>query len=375
MGSILGVIGGGQLGLMFVRAATRLGYRVRVYATEENSPAGREAEAETVGPFASADGLRAFASQVDALTWETEVVPWEAVAAASAVVRVRPSPPILRVTQDRIEQKRFLSRVVPRAVVPWIPVLEAADIDRAFIRGDRLRYLKRARHGYDGRGQATVGTQLEAARAWDAMDRVPCVLEEAVDYRCEFSVILARDDAGAIVSFPAIENVHRAGVLDISIFPARIPSDVEQEALAIARRVADESAYVGVLCIEFFWAAGGNVLINEMAARTHNSGHLTIEACSVSQFELHVRAVAGLPLVQPTVLSCAAMANLLGVDPGPGSHPLHTEGQRVYVHGYGKEVRPGRKTGHVTALGVAQDEAIRRATAVRHALEQSSAPR
>lgn len=361
----LGVLGGGQLGMMFVQAAAKLGYDVRILAEESGSPAGRIAAGETVGSLSDPDAIVAFARTVDALTWEVENISGDAVRAAERECRVRPHPGVLATVQDRIEQKAFLAKAgLPTA--PYQAITSERDLAEAEYDPERPSFLKRARSGYDGRGQARVSSAETAVAAWTEMGRAPCILERAVEFEREFSVIVARDDAGEVVSFPAIENIHVEGILDLSMAPAGIDVEQAKKAQAAARRAVEALDLIGVLCLEFYAVAGHGVSINEIAARPHNSGHLTIEACTVSQFELHVRALAGLPLVQPELRQPAAMANLIGISipgDGPGVRPV-SDG-RAFVYDYGKSARPGRKTGHVTALGETRAQALDLALALR----------
>lgn len=364
----LGVLGGGQLGMMFAQAAGKLGIEVRVLAEEAGSPAGRIAAGETVGSLHDPQAIVAFAQKVNALTWEVENISIEGVTAAARECRVRPDPSVLRTVQDRIEQKAFLVKAeLPTA--PYRAITSERDLAEAEYDAERRSFLKRARSGYDGRGQARAGSPDEAVAAWTEMGRAPCILEPAVAFEREFSVIVARDDRGEIVSFPAIENVHVEGILERSMIPAGIDEEQARRAQAAARKAAEALDLVGVLCLEFYAVADHGVLINEIAARPHNSGHLTIEACTVSQFELHVRALAGLPLVQPEVRQPAAMANLIGISiPGDGPVVRPVGDGRAFVYDYGKPARPGRKTGHVTALGDTRAGALELALAVREDL-------
>ena len=361
-GATLGVLGGGQLGRMFVEAAHRLGYGVSVLAAESGSPAGQIADFETVGNAENAAEVVRFAQSVAALTFENELVPWESLLAASDVTTVRPGPYALRVAQDRILQRRFLTELdLP---VARFSVLErGGDLEGPVSALTFPVCLKSARSGYDGRGQWWAHRVDEVFSAWSRLDFRPVLVEERVDLEVEFSVILARGADGAVVTYEPIENVHSEGVLDTS----KCPSGISAETAAAARKVAETIAcrldIVGVLATEFFVTANGQLLINEFAVRPHNSGHLTIEACQTSQFEQQVRALVGLPLGCPALVSAGAMTNLLGpwqpLAPPESLPPLAT------LHGYGKEPAPRRKMGHITALGDNPAGALRAARVAR----------
>jgi len=352
-GATIGMMGGGQLGRMAAVAAARLGFRVHVFTPERESPAAQVSAAATVAGWHDAEALARFAAAVDVVTFEFENVPGDALDLVAARVPVAPSPAVLRTCQDRIAEKTFLERAAV-AVGPWAPIRSPEDAEAAVAAVGVPCVLKTTRLGYDGKGQATLRApgDLPAALARlagaDGGFR-PLVAEAFIDFACEVSVVVARDRAGRIVAYDTVENRHRRHILDLTIAPARVAPAVADAAQAAARRVAEAIGLVGLICVEFFVTRDGRVLANEIAPRPHNSGHWTIEACAVSQFEQQVRAVAGLPLGAPARHSDALMKNLIGEEIGAFPALLATPG--LIPHHYGKlEVRPGRKMGHVTRL-------------------------
>ncbi|WP_204251041.1 5-(carboxyamino)imidazole ribonucleotide synthase [Elioraea rosea] len=352
-GATIGMMGGGQLGRMAAVAAARLGYRVHVFTPEADSPAAQVSAAATVAEWSDSEALGRFAASVDVVTFEFENVPGDALDLLAARVPVAPSPRVLRVSQDRIAEKTFLAEAGV-ATGPWAPVTAQAQAAAAIAAVGLPCVLKTTRLGYDGKGQATLRRADELAPALgklagqDGSFR-PLVAEAFIDFACEVSVIVARDRAGTIAAYDTVENRHRNHILDLTIAPARVASAVAEAAQSAARRVAEAIGLVGLLCIEFFVTQDGRVLANEIAPRPHNSGHWTIEACAVSQFEQQVRAVAGLPLGDPSRHSDAVMKNLIGDEIGAVPALLATPG--LVPHHYGKaEARPGRKMGHVTRL-------------------------
>jgi 5-(carboxyamino)imidazole ribonucleotide synthase len=346
------VLGGGQLGRMFAMAARRLGYRVHTLAPEQDTPAGQIADVEINASYDDHDQIRRFARSVDVVTFEFENVSAAAVAAAEEYAVVRPSGRALHITQQRLREKQFLSeRGLP--VAPFVPVSSAADLAEGVRRLGRPAVLKTAAFGYDGKGQVLVGADTEVAEAWRALGAGEAVLEAFVDLEREISVIGARGVDGSTVHFVPIENAHSRHILDVSVAPADVPPPLAAQATAFTRAVLEGLDYVGILCVEFFVTRDGGLLINELAPRPHNSGHLTFDACRTSQFEQQVRAICGLPLGSPDLLQPAAMANLLGDlwSTGEPNWPAALALPEVKLHLYGKsEPRPGRKMGHITAL-------------------------
>ncbi|HEX7613695.1 MAG TPA: 5-(carboxyamino)imidazole ribonucleotide synthase [Thermoanaerobaculia bacterium] len=371
-GSVVGVLGSGQLGRMFALAARRMGYRVHTYSPEEDSPTGHVADVEVSAAYDDLDRLRDFARGIDILTFEFENVPRASLDALEGLVPVRPSAEALWISQNRGREKDFLRKVnVPLG--PWAAVHTSDDLAAALSSVGAPAVLKTAAFGYDGKGQARVHSKNlpEAEAAWAALGRVPCVLEAFVEFQREVSVIAARGLDGDVAFFPVFENRHENHILDTTTAPAPLSHSEESLAHEIARTILDALDYVGVLCIELFHAGDGRLLVNEIAPRPHNSGHLTIDACVTSQFEQQLRAVCGMPLGSTELLRPAAMANLLG-DLWAGGAP-HWENacavRGVALHLYGKKApRPGRKMGHLTALAAAPDEARRLVLGARAAL-------
>ncbi len=347
--STLGLVGGGQLGRMSALAAARLGYRCHILTRERDSPASQVAAAATISDYHAPEGLRAFAAAVDVISFEFENVDVEGLDLLASLKPVRPSPAILRTSQDRVLEKTFLNAAgVPTA--PWLPVASLDELHAAVARLGLPAVLKTTRLGYDGKGQALLRRTGDTAVAFAALSPKPLILEDFIDFSQEISVIAARGEDGAWSAFDTVENRHRNHILDLTLAPARIPEPVDHQAQAIARRLADALGLVGLLAVEMFVDARGRVLVNEIAPRPHNSGHWTIDACPASQFELHIRAIAGLPLPAATRHSDAVMKNLVGPEEAAlWPEILATPG--LIPHLYGKaEARPGRKMGHVTRL-------------------------
>jgi len=372
-GSVIGVLGSGQLGRMLALAAGRLGYRVHTFSPERDSPTGHVADVEIVGDYDDVDALRRFADGVDAVTFEFENVPSASVAAIAERAIVRPAGSVLHTTQHRGREKSFLSRaglpVAPHALVDTLEALQAA-----MVRLGVPAILKTASFGYDGKGQVRIERAEDAAPAWDQIGRQPAVLEAFVDFERELSVVAARGVDGRIAHYGVIENAHARHILDVSVAPARVPAQVERDAIAIARATLEALEVVGVLCVELFLTRDGKVLVNELAPRTHNSGHLTIDACATSQFEQQLRAVCGLPLGATDLVRPAAMANLLG-DLWQDGEPRWAEALArpgVRLHLYGKrDAKPGRKMGHLTALAETPEAAASLVREARAALTAS----
>jgi 5-(carboxyamino)imidazole ribonucleotide synthase len=358
-GSAIGVLGGGQLGRMFAIAARRLGYRVHTLAPEDDTPTGQIADVEINASYDDLDAVRAFAQGVDVVTFEFENVSAAAASMAAAHALVRPSGHALFVAQHRLREKTFLSDLgLP--VTPFAAVQSDDELRAAVARLGCPAVLKTAAFGYDGKGQSLVSTPAEAGSAWAALHRADAVLEAFIDLDREISVVGARGVDGHCTYFGPFENSHRHHILDVTTTPAAVAETTAAEAVAITGRVMAALDYVGVLCVEFFVARGGRLMINELAPRPHNSGHLTVDANRTSQFEQQVRAVCGLPLGSTELLQPAAMANLLGElwDDGPPDWAAALAIPDVKLHLYGKsEARAGRKMGHLTALASSAEDA------------------
>ena len=365
-GATLGVMGGGQLGRMFVQAAQQSGYRTIVLDPDVASPAGGVAHRHIVAPYLDPHGLAELAASCDAITTEFENVPAEALRQLAATRRVAPAAAAVAVCQDRAAEKARFGQCevacAPHAVIESKGQL--ADIDPALLPG----ILKTARLGYDGKGQVGVARAANLAAAWDQLGGAPCVLEKRVPLVRELSVIVARGLDGASVVLPVQDNLHRDGILAVTRVPAPgLDAATASTAIAAARRLAEAIGHVGVLCVEFFVLADGTLLANEMAPRPHNSGHYSLDACDVSQFDLQVRTLTGAPLASPRLHSPAVMLNLLGdlwwrgSPSGPPVEPdwaavLEVPG--VHLHLYGKaEPRPGRKMGHLTVTAASPEAA------------------
>ena len=367
----LGVMGGGQLGRMFVHAAQAMGYATAVLDPDPQSPAGLVSHHHIQTAYTDAAGLSRLAACCDAITTEFENVPADALRTLAGLRRVAPAASAVAIAQDRAAEKAHFGRCGV-ACAPYAEIHAAADV--AAGPDDVLPgILKTARMGYDGKGQVRVQDRAELASAWDALGQVPCVLEKMLPLALECSVIVARGSDGAMVNFPVQRNLHREGILAVTeVFEGNVPAAVAAQAVAGARAVAQGLDYAGVLCVEFFVLADGSLVVNEIAPRPHNSGHYTQNACDQSQFDVQVRTLAGLPLTQPRQHSPAAMLNLLGDlwgQRGADSVPdwaavLALPG--VHLHLYGKtQARPGRKMGHLNVTGATAEQV--RATALQAA--------
>ena len=348
-GATIGIIGGGQLGRMSAMAAARLGYLVHILTPEAESPASRVAAKTTVAPYADHEALRRFADAVDVITFEFENLPAESLDLLSSLKPVRPGAKILRISQDRLLEKQFLNDIgVPTA--PWGPVHDEAELVDEAQRHELPCILKTTRLGYDGKGQALCRTEADCCDAFETLEPKPLILEAFVDFHSEISLIVARGEDGKISSFDPVENRHKHHILDLTIAPAPLPLETLAEATAMAEKIAEALELVGLLAVEMFVTATGTLLVNEIAPRPHNSGHWTLDACPASQFEMHIRAVAGLPLPPATRHSDAVMKNLVGPE-DMATWPAILATPGLIPHHYGKaEARPGRKMGHFTRL-------------------------
>lgn len=369
-GATLGVLGGGQLGRMFAMAAHRMGYRVIVLDPDPQAVAGAAADRHIAAPMDDEAALDELALTCDAVTVETENVPEAALHRLAQKVLVAPSARCVSIAQDRIREKRFINGLGIHTA-PYAEVHSADDLAPERIEHLLPGILKLSRSGYDGKGQARVNTAAEARAAFQRFGGLPAVLEAQVPLALELSVVLARGADGRIAQWPVAENRHEAGILDVSVMPARIAPRLAARAAEAARAIADALDYRGVLCVEFFVRADGALLVNEIAPRPHNSGHATIDVSRTSQFEQQVRALAGLPLGDTAITSPVAMQNLLGELWSNGTprweailaHP------GAALHLYGKrDARAGRKMGHYTCVAPTADEALEAALRLRDAL-------
>jgi 5-(carboxyamino)imidazole ribonucleotide synthase len=369
-GAVIGVLGSGQLGRMFAIAARRLGYRVHVLSPDSDTPTGQVADVEVRAAYDDLDAVRAFASEVAVVTFEFENVPAATAAAAAERAPVRPDGSVLHVCQERLRERAFLAAAgLPQ---PAFAAVRAPDELRAGLeRVGTPAVLKTAAFGYDGKGQARVTSPAEAEAAFQAAGGQPCVLEAFVDFAREVSVVAARGQDGSFAHYGVIENAHRRHILDVSVSPAQLPRTLQAHAVALAHAVLEALDVVGLLCVEMFETKDGALLVNELAPRPHNSGHLTLDACLTSQFEQQLRAVCGLPLGATEQVRPAAMANLLGDlwAEGEPDWPAALALPDVKLHLYGKaEPRPGRKMGHLTALATTPETARARVLEARAAL-------
>ncbi|MGB6535575.1 MAG: 5-(carboxyamino)imidazole ribonucleotide synthase [Xanthobacteraceae bacterium] len=348
-GATIGILGGGQLGRMLALAAARLGFKTHVFAPAADSPAFDVVRRVTCADYADTQALDRFAADVDVITYEFENVPAEAATFLAARRRVLPDPRILAITQDRLAEKRFVSGLGIRTAA-FAPVATSGELVAALAQIGRPAILKTRRYGYDGKGQATIESAGDPQAAWRQVGEQPCIVEALVRFEREVSVIAARGLDGAAECFDVTENEHRERILRVSRVPATLPAGAAEEARRIAEAIAEKFDYVGVLAVEMFVLHGGReLLVNEIAPRVHNSGHWTIDGASVSQFEQHIRAVAGWPLAKPLRRGRVEMTNLIGDDVLDYRSWLDVPGASLHL--YGKSaVRPGRKMGHVTRI-------------------------
>ncbi len=363
-GATLGVMGGGQLARMFVHAAQAMGYFTAVLDPDADSPAGRVSHHHIRSDYLDAQGLAQLAEACAPITTEFENVPASALATLATKRPVAPGAAAVAICQDRAAEKAHFARCGV-ACAPYALVESTEQL--AAVADDLLPgILKTTRLGYDGKGQARVTSRAELAAAWAALKQAPCVLEKMLPLQCEASVIVARSAAGDVVHLPLQQNLHRDGILAVTQVPAPdLAPEVQRSAIAAAEHIAATLGYVGVLCVEFFVLKDGSLVANEMAPRPHNSGHYSIDACDVSQFDLQVRAMTGAPLASPRAHSAAVMLNLLGdlwladgqAEAAPSwAQVLALPG--VHLHLYGKtSARPGRKMGHLTVTAATAQQA------------------
>ena len=347
-GAVIGILGGGQLGRMLALAAARLGFDVAILTPEEDSPASRVAARTIVAGYEDPDALAELARIAQVVTYEFENVPAGAVARLEALgTPVAPGPDALAVAQDRVKEKTFfVASGVPS--VGFAEICGAADIAPALERLGAPALLKTRREGYDGKGQAWVNGPADAEAAWERVGRVPAILEAKAAFVREVSTIAARGRDGTVAAYPLTENQHEHGILRRSIAPAPASPETQAQANRIVATILERLDYVGVIGVEMFELADGRLLVNEFAPRVHNSGHWTLDACEVDQFEQHIRAVAGWPLGPTEMMAACEMLNLLGeeaLDPALAADPS----ARIWLYGK-QETAPGRKMGHVNRL-------------------------
>ncbi|GIW97887.1 MAG: N5-carboxyaminoimidazole ribonucleotide synthase [Pirellulaceae bacterium] len=373
-GSWIGILGGGQLGRMITHAAQRMGYHVIILDPEEDCPAAQAADRHVVCPTddsADDDLIESFARRCDVVTLEFENVAVDVARKAGRFAPIHPRPEILETCQDRLREKNNV-RAAGFATAPFRSVTSWEECQQA---GEELGFplvLKTVRSGYDGKGQVTVRAAEQLDAAWAAVGDQPLIAEKWIPFTAEVSMLVARNLRGQIQTFPLLENEHANHILDVTRCPVSADlRDLEEEARRICTGLAEEMGLIGLMCVEMFVDNDGHLLVNEIAPRPHNSGHLTIEAFQCSQFEMAVRAVCNLPLVKPEQWTPAAMANLLGDlwDNGPPDWEAILAHANVHLHLYGKaEPRPGRKMGHVTVLDATSSEAAITARELREAV-------
>jgi 5-(carboxyamino)imidazole ribonucleotide synthase len=371
-GSVIGVLGGGQLGRMFSMEAARLGYRVHVFEPEIGCPAGQVSDVEINASYSDTTALKKFAEEIDVATYEFENIPLDALETLAKQIPVRPRGEALHICQNREREKNFLAANGIPCAPFWI-VDSVESLASAFSELGGRGVLKTASFGYDGKGQVRVHSGDDAEKIWADFGSRRGVLEGWVDFSHEFSIICGRGMDGETSLFPISENRHTDHILDYSIVPARLPESALAEAAKIATRIAAMLDVVGLVTTEFFLANDGRVLVNELAPRPHNSGHFSLDACVTSQFEQQVRAVCGLPLGSTELLRPVVMLNLLGdlwLSGEPDWQAVLADPD-VKLHLYGKsEPRPGRKMGHICVFADTSDEALAKAEAIKARLSE-----
>lgn len=368
-GATIGIVGSGQLGRMLALAAKQMGYRTHIYSTEGESPAEQVADTTTVATYEDANALDGFVSRVDVVTFEFENIPFKLLKRLEDAKPVRPAPSILYISQNREREKEYLQKK-GFPFVPFAVIQSSSAVAGALELVGLPAVLKTAGFGYDGKGQHKITDVTQAEKIVQAASQ-RWVLEQWQDFEKEISVLVARGLDGKMADWGAIENRHQHHILDISFAPADVSPTVAEEAVNIARAIAESFSLIGLLCVEFFVGHGGRLRVNELAPRPHNSGHWTIEGAVTSQFEQQVRAVCGLPLGATELKGPTAMVNVLGGVWAAGEPDWKVLSQHPFVkwHSYGKkDPRSGRKMGHLTATGTTTGQAIERALAARQSL-------
>lgn len=369
-GKTIGVLGGGQLGRMLTQAAKRMGYRMHVFEPQAKCPAGAVADKEVNAPYEDIAALSAFARECDVLSYEFENVPAAPLRAIEPLTKLCPHWSVLETAQNRSREKNWLKRNgFPHA--RFAEVAAGGDLEKGIREVGVPCVVKTADFGYDGKGQLKVMAEADVPAALTRFAGQPVVIEQFVHFTCEVSAVVARSAAGEMQVFPIAENIHTNHILDFSIVPARVAPMVKSRAETMAKEIAKRIGLVGVMGVEFFVGRSGEVLVNELAPRTHNSGHYTMDACNVSQFEQQVRAICGLPLVKPALKSPVVMLNILG-DAWAKGEPDWAALQAqpgTHLHLYGKaEARPGRKMGHLNVLAAEVEAALAQARAAKAGL-------
>lgn len=369
-GGTIGILGGGQLGRMLAVEARRMGYRTIVLDPAPDGPASQASDEHIQAPLTNLKAARLLAERSDVLTMEWELIPAETLEEIEKLKPLYPNAAVLRVIADRLTQKEFLTKG-GFAQAPYAAVSDLSSLENAASKIGFPCILKRRRAGYDGKGQQTLNTRGDLPAAAKLL-QAPCVLEQKISFRMEISVILARGRDGKTSAYPIAKNVHRGGILHTTVAPARIPASIEKKARALAAALAKKLGHVGVMAVELFLLKDGTLLVNEIAPRVHNSGHFTLGACAVSQFEQHLRAVCSLPLSSGELLSPSVMVNLLGElwDKGEPRWEKVLKNPNARLHLYGKKkAAPGRKMGHVLLLGKNTKQLLRQAESLIKALK------
>ena len=371
-GSTIGILGGGQLGRMFTVAARTMGYEVIVLDPDTESPAGKLASEHICASYDDQNSLDYMAKNCDAITTEFENVPAATLEALAASCPVRPGAQAVQITQDRITEKTFLQKN-GFPTTPFAIIRSLEDLKKGLEDVGRPSILKVSRFGYDGKGQYSINESSDSDTAWQTLKGEACVLEKRIPLDMEVSVVLARSLTGEVVTYPVAENVHESGILDVSIVPARIDEDFADKIIKMAKDIATALDYVGVMAVEFF-VSEGQLLVNEIAPRPHNSGHYTLDACVTNQFEQQVRAVCGLPLGDTKLLTPVVMINMLGDIWHNGQEPKWDtllDYPNIKLHLYGKrEARPGRKMGHYNVIADNIENALTLAIETRNKLSK-----
>ena len=372
-GSTLGMLGGGQLGRMFTIAARTMGYEVVVLDPDKESPAGKLATKHLCADYSDQTGLDEIAENCDAVTTEFENVPASTLEALAKTKPVRPGAKAISIAQDRIQEKNFL-KDNGFYTAPFAVINSLEDLKSSISEIGTPAILKVSRFGYDGKGQFGINAESDIEKAWKTLEGEACVLEQRMPLDIEVSVVLARSTENEIMTYPVAENIHEGGILDVSVVPARIDRALEEKVIQMAKDIATALDYVGVMAVEFF-ISNGELLVNEIAPRPHNSGHYTLDACMTDQFEQQVRAVCGLPLGDTRLLSPVVMINMLGDIWHGGNAPKWQkllDHPNVKLHLYGKhEARPGRKMGHFNVLASSVDEALNLANKIKDQLSKA----
>ncbi|MCI5050415.1 MAG: 5-(carboxyamino)imidazole ribonucleotide synthase [Rickettsiales bacterium] len=347
-GSIIGIVGGGQLGRMSAMAAAHMGYKCHIYTPEEDSPASHVAAFTTVAAYDDAEALKAFAKTVDVVTFEFENVPAESLELMAEIIPVHPSIRLLRTCRHRLREKTAINEQ-GIATAPFASITSLAELESAIESIGTPCVLKTCQLGYDGKGQFKIDNASQAREAWEALGGVEAILEGWVPFEREISVIVARNASGHTIAYEPAHNIHKNHILSESVIPCGLGANIVKAAQDIAHTLAEALDLIGIMAVELFVTESGDLIVNELAPRPHNSGHWTIEAASTSQFEQHIRAVVGMSLGCTRTLSNVSMINLIGDD--VDALDTYYANPKAHVHLYGKrEARAGRKMGHVTIL-------------------------